>query len=110
MQLTVIRQECLVQAQNNWVQPYGIEVQEVLRLAGLSTASAAALLGMSKGGRSIRKWINDETQIPYAAWGVLCDVAGLGLIWRTTLTPDADLDEQEASPFKGGEKSPQINR
>lgn len=92
MQLTAIRQECLVQAQNNWVQPYGIEVQEVLRLAGLSTASAAALLGMSKGGRSIRKWINDETQIPYAAWGVLCEVAGLGLIWRTTLTPDQPLN------------------
>lgn len=93
MQLTTIRQECLVQAHNNWVQPYGIEIQEVLRIAELSTASAADLLGMSKGGRSIRKWINDETQIPYAAWGVLCEVAGLGLIWRTTPTPYADLDE-----------------
>lgn len=94
MQLTIIRPECLVQAYNNWVQPHGIEVQEVLRLAELSTVSAADLLGMSKGGRSVRKWVNDETQIPYAAWAILCEVAGLGLIWRAnTHLPYADLDD-----------------
>ena len=32
--------------------------------------------------RTIRRWIGEDTPIPYAAWAILCDQAGLGVIWK----------------------------
>lgn len=83
MQTQIIRQECLVPASQNWQQPTTEEIREVLRLAQLSSAEASRVLGIeSKGDRVMRRWVNAEADMPYAAWAILCDLAGLGLIWR----------------------------
>ena len=77
-----IRLECLKPA-GRWAQPTGEEVREVLRLAGFSGSKAAKALGLgAKGDRTIRRWIGEDTPIPYAAWAILCDQAGLGVIWK----------------------------
>lgn len=55
----------------------------MLRLAGFSGSKAAKALGLgAKGDRTIRRWIGEDTPIPYAAWAILCDQAGLGVIWK----------------------------
>lgn len=83
-QHTSIRPECLRPAAT-WVKPTGDEIKEVVKLAGLSGATAAEALGLGKGGgRTVRRWIGEDTSIPYAAWGVLCELAGLGIIWKNT--------------------------
>lgn len=80
-----IRQECLAPAWHNWQKPNTEEIREVLRLAELSSAQASKVLGIhSKGCRVMRRWISTEADIPYAAWAILCDLAGLGSIWRNT--------------------------
>lgn len=77
-----IRLECLRPAED-WTQPTGEEIREVLRLAGLTGGKAARSLGLgAKGDRTVRRWIGEESQIPYAAWSLLCDLAGLGIIWK----------------------------
>ncbi|AFT90405.1 helix-turn-helix domain-containing protein [Paraburkholderia phenoliruptrix] len=80
---THIRKECLVPWINGWQQPTGVEVREVIRRAGLTGREAADLVGLSEkgGGRQIRRWISGESHIPYAAWAIFCEVAGLGKIW-----------------------------
>ena len=66
-----------------WQQPTGEEIREVLRLAGFTGGAAAKALGLgAKGDRTVRRWIGEETMIPYAAWALLCDFAGLGVIWK----------------------------
>lgn len=82
MEQEKIRSECLQPAEN-WARPHGLEVREVLRLAGFSASAAAKVLGLgSEGGRTVRRWKSDESAIPYAAWALLCDFAGLGCIWK----------------------------
>lgn len=77
-----VRLECLRSAER-WVRPTGEEVREVLRLAGFTGCQAAKVLGLGlKGDRTIRRWISEDSQISYAYWALLCDYAGLGLIWR----------------------------
>ncbi|MBN3785568.1 XRE family transcriptional regulator [Burkholderia sp. Ac-20353] len=78
-----IRRECL-QPALYWSRPTGAEIQEIVRRAGMSGRKAEAYLGLSgkSDGRQIRKWISQESLIPYAAWALLCDAAGLGQIWR----------------------------
>jgi DNA-binding transcriptional regulator YiaG len=78
--MTTIRRECLNPAES-WARPTGQEISEVLRLTGLSGSQASQRLGLS-GSRTIRKWIGEDSEIPYAAWALLCDIAGLGIIWR----------------------------
>lgn len=77
----LIRPACLCEAQT-WTQPTGPEVREVLHMAGLSGSAAARLLGLGQGGsRTIRRWVGEDSSIPYAAWALLCHAAGLGEIW-----------------------------
>lgn len=77
-----VRLECIRPAKS-WVQPRGEEVREVLRLAGLTGARAAQVLGLGpKGDRTVRRWVSEDNPIPYTAWAVLCEHAGLGLIWK----------------------------
>lgn len=77
-----IRAECLRPAEH-WAQPTGDEVREVLRLAGLSGGGAAKALGLGTGGgRTVRRWISEDSPIPYAAWALLCHFACLGVIWK----------------------------
>lgn len=80
-----IRPECLRPAHDFWVHPEPDEVREVLRLAELSGSKAAKLLGLGSGdtgSRTIRRYTGGEQKIPYAYWAILCEVAGLGRIWR----------------------------
>jgi hypothetical protein len=77
-----IRLECLKPAAR-WQRPNGEEIREVLRLANFTGATARDKLGLgTKGDRTVRRWIGEESDIPYAAWALLCDFAGLGVIWR----------------------------
>lgn len=78
--MTTIRRECLNPAEI-WTRPTGQEISDVLRLSGLSGGQASKKLGL-QDSRTIRKWIGEESVIPYAAWALLCDLAGLGVIWR----------------------------
>lgn len=76
-----IRLDCLTEAEY-WRRPTGDEVREVLRLAGFSGSVAASRLGLgSKGDRTVRRWVGEDSPIPYTAWAVLCSFAGLGNIW-----------------------------
>ncbi|SMG61585.1 transcriptional regulator [Paraburkholderia susongensis] len=84
MTTTAIRSTCLQAAGASWTQPTGPEIREVLRLAELTGGAAAKLLGLSdSGGRQVRRWISGETDIPYSAWAILCDMAGFERIWNT---------------------------
>ncbi len=78
-----IRLECLRPANDGWEQPTGEEIREVMRIAGFTGAQAAKALGLgAKGDRTVRRWIGQDSAIPYAAWALLCDFAGLGRIWK----------------------------
>lgn len=78
----IIRLECLRPAES-WSQPTGEEVREVLRLAELTGGVAAKRLGLgAKGDRTVRRWVGEDSHIPYAAWALLCNLAGLGQIWK----------------------------
>ena len=80
-----VRQECLRPAMNGWIRPTGQEVREVVRLAGLTGGGAARVLGLgAKGDRTVRRWIGEDSSIPYAAWAILCELAGQGIIWKDT--------------------------
>lgn len=77
-----IRPECLLPPPD-WQRPTGDEVRALLAIAGLTSARAAAILGMSSG-RLIRHWKSGAGRIQYPAWAILCSVAGFGNIWETT--------------------------
>lgn len=78
-----IRPECLRAANDGWQQPTGEEVRQILRLAKLTGSHAAKVLGLgNKGDRTVRRWSGGESDIPYAAWALLCDFAGQGCIWK----------------------------
>jgi hypothetical protein len=81
--MTTIRSECLVPHKFNWEHPTSAEMDEVLRLAGLTVTQACQALGL-KDERLMRKWVSAQTVIPYASWALLCELAGLGRIWSQT--------------------------
>jgi hypothetical protein len=78
-----VRAECLRPAEQ-WERPTGDEIREVMRLTGFTGGEAAKALGLvgKDAGRSVRRWIGEESDIPYAVWALLCDFAGLGQIWK----------------------------
>lgn len=54
----------------------------------LTGSDVAELLGLERNGsRTFRKWAGGESDIPYAAWALLCELGGFGLIWRVGDTP-----------------------
>lgn len=80
--LGIIRIECLRPAEE-WAPPTGDEVRHALKLAEFSGSKAARSLGLgSKGDRTVRRWVGGDSPIPYAAWAILCNFAGLGEIWK----------------------------
>lgn len=66
-------------ASGDWVRPCGDDIRIVLKMAGLTGSSAGALLDVTS--RTIRKWVGDDQDIKFAAWCLLCERAGLGMIW-----------------------------
>lgn len=82
MEDVTIRPECLKPASIGWEQPTGQEVRAVVKRAGFTGRAAARFLGLGlKGDRTVRRWIGNDSRIPYAAWALLCHKAGLGQIW-----------------------------
>jgi hypothetical protein len=77
----VVRLECLQPAEQ-WERPSAAEVQQTIRRTGLSGRAVARALGIGEEGRNVRRWGTGESQIPYTAWAVLCQMAGLGIIWE----------------------------
>ncbi len=75
-----IRPACLQPFGETWERPTGDEVREILRIADLSGSRAAKLVGVADG-RQVRRWTGDDAPIPYAAWAILCDAAGIERIW-----------------------------
>jgi hypothetical protein len=82
-----IRPECL-RAADEWERPRTAEIQEIVRRTGLSARGVARVLGLSEhGGRVVvRSWIG-QADIPYAAWALLCDMAGYERIWLNSTRP-----------------------
>lgn len=85
------RPETRRKAEDNWAEPTANEIRTVLALAELNHYQAGLFLGLSvqpatensgNGCRTIRRWLSGDSKIPYAAWALLCDRAGLGQIWR----------------------------
>ncbi len=54
-----------------------------MRDAALSAREVAQLVGLSDA-RTVRRWTSGDSSIPYAAWALLCDHAGIGKIWTMT--------------------------
>jgi hypothetical protein len=80
-----IRLECLKPAER-WAQPTGEEVREVLRLAGSAAARPRRRWGWARRATARSAAGSARTPDSYAAWAILCDQAGLGVIWKR-LTP-----------------------
>lgn len=78
-----IRSTCFRPFQSGWIQPSAEEVRELLRKAKLTGAGAAGVVGISDS-RTVRRWTSGDTVIPYAAWAILCDHAGIEKIWSAT--------------------------
>ncbi|PMP51664.1 transcriptional regulator [Vibrio splendidus] len=97
MENTEIRSETLTAFGPEWLQPTGDEVRAMLFKCDLTGSEAAALVGVSDS-RTVRKWAaydpaevekakqegrkTNMQRIPYAAWAILAECAGLGLIWK----------------------------
>ena len=93
---------CCFKTANDWCTPTGEEVRELLRMAGehqgqgrpYSGSQVADLLGLGKGGgRTVRRWIAEDTHIPYASWAILCHAAGIGHIWQKTTDKRGNQDD-----------------
>lgn len=86
--MPIIRSACLTVA-SKWQPPAQDEVQSLLlaisKRTGLSLGSQAVadLLGLGHAGSAIvDDWLVGRSCIPYPCWAMLCEMAGLGLIWR----------------------------
>ena len=81
-----IRPECLTPFSEHWSVPNGDEVREIIRRTGLTGGQVAKKVGLTGSGasRTVRRWVSGETDISYAIWGILCDLAGIKSIWRET--------------------------
>lgn len=86
--MPIIRSACLTVA-SKWQPPAPEEVQSLLlaisKRTGLPMASqdVAGLLGLGHEGCTVvAGWLDGRASIPYACWALLCEMAGLGLIWR----------------------------
>lgn len=65
-----IRHGCrLPFADSGYVAPTPDEIREALRRGNFTGAAAGKLLGVT--GRTIRKWVGGEREIPYSAWRLL---------------------------------------
>lgn len=86
--MPIIRSACLTVA-SKWQSPAPDEVQSLLlaisKRTGLRTDSkvVADLLGLGHEDCSVvGDWLEGRATIPYTCWAMLCEMAGLGLIWR----------------------------
>ncbi|WP_193060845.1 helix-turn-helix domain-containing protein [Halomonas sp. 3A7M] len=66
---------------SQWLAPSGGEISAALQATGWTAEKFAKESGISS--RSVRRWINEESEIPYAVWAMLCAAAGWGHIWES---------------------------
>lgn len=92
---STINQQCLGPYGPHWAQPTAEDVRAIISAAGLTGSKAAHLVGVSSS-RTVRKWTGGERLIPYAAWAILCEAAGFGMIWK--LAQDTENKSVEHSP------------
>ncbi|CDL30085.1 putative transcriptional repressor protein korC [Escherichia coli 5-172-05_S4_C1] len=52
-----------------------------MQIAELTGSKAATLTGL-KDSRTVRRWVGGDTPIPFSAWAILVEYAGLGKIWK----------------------------
>ena len=76
-----IRATTLRRWTDGWETPTPDEVRWVMKMAGLTGRTASELVGIANN-RTIRRWTGGDCAIPYAAWALLCEKAGLGMIWK----------------------------
>lgn len=89
-----IRETALLEySDSRYTPPEPDEIRAALHLASLTGREAADLLGVSTG-RTIRKWVGGEQAMPYAAWRLLIDRAGL-LEWARAVHGNAMLDSMQ---------------
>jgi len=90
---TEIRRECLAPGAK-FLQPRGPEIREVIRRLSMTGAEVGSFLGLSSkhGGRQVRRWISEESEIPYSAWALLCAEAGFGQIWSLHETQSDNIE------------------
>ena len=73
-----VREETLLKYDEGWLVPTGDEMRQVKTMSGKTGAELAKMVGVD--GRTIRKWIGNETKIPYSAWRIL--------VYSVRLIPD----------------------
>ncbi len=73
----VRRETRLPFADQRYTAPTPKEIAEVIRRLELTGSKAGRLIGVD--GRTIRRWIGNERDIPYSAWRLLLIEAGLDL-------------------------------
>ena len=73
--ITEIRPETLEVYSQGWMVPTGDEIRAVKSMTEKTGVQLGGILGVH--GRTIRKWIGNETKIPYSAWRILIYSAGL---------------------------------
>ena len=79
----MIRKECFAPA-DAWLVPTPDEISELINMIGpdLTGGKLAKLVGLGKGGgRTVRRRIGGDADIPYAVWCLMAYEAGLGKIW-----------------------------
>jgi hypothetical protein len=75
-----------------YVAPSGDEFRTVTQLLGWTGGQTARFMGISDG-RTVRKWISEESPIPYAVWRLLLIEAGIAI--------ERDNDQQFVEPTHG---------
>lgn len=63
-----------------WVQPTSEDIRIVIKLNERTGSQIAKLVDVDS--RTVRKWVSEERKIPFAAWAILVELAGLGVIWK----------------------------
>lgn len=109
----MIRLETMKPYAEGWQPPTKDEIRNVLELIrerdqrkkALTGVEVCDLVGMvsakgtGKGSRTFRRWISGESEIPFAAWAILCHRAGLGIIWdEGTIQPDQTESQPNQTP------------
>ncbi|MNJ47954.1 hypothetical protein D3C77_431320 [compost metagenome] len=77
-----------------WQPPAPEEIQSLLDAVGkrlrvdVDATLASNLLGLGpEGNLVVTEWLQGRASILYPCWAVLCEMAGLGLIWRVGEKP-----------------------
>ncbi|BBW84035.1 transcriptional regulator [Escherichia coli] len=77
----LIRSECFLPFGAGWDCPTPEEIRTLMQIAELTGSKAATLTGL-KDSRTVRRWVGGDTPIPFSAWAILVEYAGLGKIWK----------------------------